>query len=134
MKPVIGKQLVTAEQTHGIGRIAVLILATVIFAAAWSSDDRDRIEPALARAAEPRRAASASRRESGPGPLSCGLAGKIAASPDVRSSPGKLLSLAVVQTRDIHTIFTGTPALLGGTCTLQPDVASHNAELDDCPL
>ena len=148
-KPVIGKQLASAEQTHGIGRIAVLILATVIFAAAWNSDDRNRLETVHAPTAATRPLSLATHRQphrSAPtspqrdtAALTRGLHrhfatlnANLSARPE--ATLGDALSAVAVERRDGDQLFTGVPAPLGSSCTVRSKLATHHTDIEDCPL
>jgi hypothetical protein len=102
---------------HAGGRIAVLVLFTALFAAAWNSDGRSAV--ALARTAPITTPRQTARVASAAAELV--RIREPAVSPTAGIQLGSGIRLACDETQPAPP-FTGTPALLGGTIGIEDAV------------
>lgn len=124
------------ETSQSAGRIAILTVFTLLFAAAWRSDVQRTSPPEVRLAATER--AGYVRRIDRAGYVARGAAGReyaCATITGIHRFAGSLADQAIrtqVSVTDFATPFSGTPALLGrSTSVSEVDVAAQTATSGD---
>jgi hypothetical protein len=125
------------ETAQAAGRIAVLLLFTGLFAAAWNGDGTSPAAHAVVRAQDRRTHAPAlagDERRSDGAQIRCAV--RICGQPDGRRDRrvSALLGngvMASTRAVDVREQFVGAPALLGGTLRAETAVLTARPEVED---